>query len=70
MDAIFEESEGIDEVEPTFKVIKAKRQKAVFKCDCSDKKIIVANTPRAGYAQGPKRQFHELALVWGLRSRW
>lgn len=45
MEGAFEESEVIDEVKRTFRVIKAKRQKAVHQCDCAEKKIVVAKGP-------------------------
>ena len=52
MKGTFEESEVIDEVQRTFRVIKAKRQKAVHQCDCSEKKIVVAKGPEKAISRG------------------
>jgi len=52
MEGTFEESEVIDEVQRTFRVIKAKRQKAVHQCDCSEKKIVVAKGPEKAVTRG------------------
>lgn|GEM_PF-5229729 len=62
MDGAFEESEVIDEVQRSFRVIKVKRQKAVHRCDCADKK---SSSPR-----GLRKQRPGVGLVWFLPFRW
>ena len=52
MEGAFEESEVIDEVQRSFRVVKVKREKAVHQCECSEKKIVVAKGPEKAVPRG------------------